>query len=99
VPSAFTLSTGKDHWYPLLRARAIETQCWVLAPAQQGRHDDQGLRESYGHSVIIDPWGQVVASVGDGMGWAIAEIDLARCREIRRAMPVQAHRVAAGLCS
>jgi predicted amidohydrolase len=92
VPSAFTLTTGKDHWYPLLRARAIETQCWVLAPAQSGRHDDQGLRHSYGHSLIIDPWGQVRASVAEGPGLAIAEIDLAQVARVRKAIPVQEHR-------
>ncbi len=92
VPSAFTLTTGKDHWYPLLRARAIENQAWVLAAAQHGHHDDQGLRQSYGHSLIIDPWGQVVASVGDGPGIGIAEIDLDRVAEVRRAIPVASHR-------
>ena len=92
VPSAFTLMTGKDHWYPLLRARAIETQCWVVAPAQSGRHDDRGLRHSYGHSLVIDPWGQVVASASDGPGLALAEIDLDRVGRVRRAIPVADHR-------
>jgi predicted amidohydrolase len=93
VPSAFTLTTGRDHWYPLLQARAIETQCWVLAPAQAGRHDDQGLRHSYGHSLVIDPWGQVVASVGgDVPGVAMAEIDLERVASVRGKIPVQKHR-------
>jgi predicted amidohydrolase len=92
VPSAFTLMTGKDHWHTLLRARAIETQCWVLAPGQWGSHDDKGLRRSYGHSVIIDPWGTVVAECGDGEGLCLAEIDLDRCADIRRAIPVQHHR-------
>jgi predicted amidohydrolase len=92
VPSAFTLMTGKDHWYPLLRARAIETQCYVLAAAQTGRHDDRGLRHSYGHSVIIDPWGHVLADAGDAPGIAIAEIDRRRVAEVRRSMPVAFHR-------
>lgn len=92
VPAAFTLTTGKDHWYPLLRARAIETQCWVLAPAQHGHHDDEGLRDSYGHAAVVDPWGQVVASVSDGPGLALAEIDLERVLQIRRSMPVADHR-------
>jgi predicted amidohydrolase len=92
VPSAFTATTGKDHWEPLLRARAIEDQAWVLAPAQHGRHDDGGLRHSWGHSMIVDPWGQVVASVGDGPGIAVAEIDLARLREVRRTLPALQHR-------
>ena len=92
VPSAFTAVTGRDHWEPLLRARAIENQAYVLAPAQWGKHDDGGLRESYGHAMIVDPWGQVVASVADGTGFALAEIDLARVRRIRQAMPVAMHR-------
>jgi deaminated glutathione amidase len=92
VPSAFTLTTGRDHWYPLLRARAIETQCYVVAPAQWGRHDDAGLRESYGHALIVDPWGQVVASASDGPGLALAEIDLERVARVRRSMPVATHR-------
>jgi predicted amidohydrolase len=92
VPSAFTATTGKDHWEPLLRARAIENQCYVLAPAQHGRHDDAGLRESHGHSMIVDPWGHVVARASDGPGLAIAEIDLGRVAAVRRALPVAAHR-------
>ena len=92
VPSAFTLTTGKDHWQPLLRARAIENQCWVLAPAQYGKHDDAGLRESYGHAMILDPWGHVVAMAADGPGLAMAEIDLRRVQRARRAMPVTDHR-------
>jgi predicted amidohydrolase len=89
VPSAFTLTTGKDHWEPLLRARAIECQCYVLAPAQQGRHDDEGIRESYGHSMIVDPWGHVLARAAEGPGIAMAEIDLKRVEQIRRALPVR----------
>ena len=92
VPSAFTLTTGKDHWQPLLRARAIENQCWVLAPAQYGKHDDAGLRESYGHAMILDPWGHVVAMAADGPGLALAEIDLRRVERARQAMPVADHR-------
>lgn len=92
VPSAFTLATGKDHWEPLLRARAIENQCFVLAPAQHGAHDDGGLRESYGHSTIIDPWGLPLATAADGPGLAMAEIDLDRVARVRRAIPVRQHR-------
>lgn len=92
VPAAFTLDTGKDHWHALLRARAIETQCWVLAPGQWGRHNDRGLRRSYGHSVIVDPWGTVVAECGDGEGLCLAEIDLGRVRTVRQGMPVGQHR-------
>lgn len=92
VPSAFTLTTGKDHWEPLVRARAIETQCWVIAPAQVGRHDDGGLRESWGHSMIVDPWGHLVAQASDGPGLALAEIDPRRVASVRRSMPVASHR-------
>ncbi len=93
VPAAFTLTTGRDHWEPLLRTRAIETQCYVVAPAQHGRHDDGGLRESFGRALIVDPWGTVLATAADGPGLALAEIDPARVRRIREAMPVHAHRV------
>jgi len=92
VPAAFTATTGKAHWMPLLRARAIENQCWVIAPGQVGSHDDGGLRESHGHSCIIDPWGVVVAEAADGPGLALAEIDLERVAAVRRGMPVVAHR-------
>lgn len=92
VPSAFTLTTGRAHWEPLLRARAIENQAWVLAPAQHGHHDDGGLRESYGHALIVDPWGQIVATAPDGPGLALAEIDLGKVDEVRRFMPVARHR-------
>ena len=92
VPSAFTLTTGKDHWEPLLRARAIENQCYVLAPAQQGRHDDGGLRHSWGHAMIVDPWGHVVALAADGPGIAVAEIDRGRLGDVRRHLPALTHR-------
>ena len=92
VPSAFTATTGKAHWEPLLRARAIETQCYVLAPGQVGHHDDGGLRHSHGHSMIIDPWGAVVAQCSDGPGRALAELDLQRVAQVRKGMPVAAHR-------
>jgi predicted amidohydrolase len=92
VPSAFTHTTGKDHWEALLRARAIENQCWVLAPGQHGRHDDGGLRQSWGHSLIVDPWGHVVARVAEGPGIAVAEIDRERTRSIRERLPALAHR-------
>jgi predicted amidohydrolase len=92
VPSAFTLTTGKDHWEVLVRARAIENQCYVLAPAQFGSHDDEGQRESFGHAMIVDPWGHVVTMVSDGPGIGLAEIDLDRVRETRQSMPVESHR-------
>lgn len=92
VPSAFTWTTGKDHWEVLLRARAIENQSFVIAAAQCGRHDDEGLRESWGHSMIIDPWGSVLAVAGEEPGVIVAEIDPAKTVEVRRAMPVAEHR-------
>lgn len=92
IPSAFTLATGKDHWEPLIRARAIETQCWVLAPAQHGRHDDGGLAHTWGHAMIVDPWGLPVATASDGPGIALAEIDLGRVERVRQAIPLARHR-------
>ncbi|HKI87138.1 MAG TPA: carbon-nitrogen hydrolase family protein, partial [Thermoanaerobaculia bacterium] len=92
VPSAFTQPTGRAHWFALLRARAIENQCYLIAPAQVGRHDDQGLRESYGHAAIVGPWGTVLATAADGPGVALAEIDLERVASVRRSMPVEDHR-------
>lgn len=92
IPSAFTAVTGRDHWHVLVRARAIETQCFVLAPAQQGRHDDEGLRESYGHSLIVDPWGVVIAEAGsESAGFVVAEIDRERTARVRRQIPVVDH--------
>jgi predicted amidohydrolase len=92
VPSAFTLMTGKDHWHALLRARAIENQAWVIAPGQWGHHDDKGLRLSYGHSLIIDPWGTVVAECGDGEGFCMATMDSERTRRIRTQIPMNDNR-------
>ena len=94
LPAAFTLQTGKDHWEVLLRARAIETQCWLAAPATWGRHSDGGggARFTYGHSLICDPWGMVVARASDGVGWASARIDAALTARVRRDMPVLDHR-------
>jgi nitrilase len=93
LPSAFTLQTGKDHWEVLIRARAIETQCWIAAPATWGRHAERGeARFTYGNALIADPWGQVVARVSDGTGWASARIDAALTARVRRDMPVLEHR-------
>lgn len=94
LPANFTLQTGKDHWEPLLRARAIETQCWVAASASWGRHvDARGEdRYTYGHSLVCDPWGHVVARASDGIGWATARIDPALTRRVRQDMPVLDHR-------
>ena len=93
VPAAFTMRTGRDHWAELLRARAIECQSYVLAPAQYGHHGGSSeLRESFGRAMIVDPWGVVLATAPDGpSGLALAEIDLARVAEIRRAIPVSAY--------
>jgi predicted amidohydrolase len=91
VPSAFTKPTGEAHWEVLLRARAIETQCYVIAAAQAGVHSER--RASYGHSLIIDPWGKVVAEMdGTETGIAVADIDLDYVKEIRERIPVSKHR-------
>ena len=92
IPAAFTATTGRDHWHVLIRARAIETQCYVLAAAQQGSHDDDGLRESFGHSLIVDPWGEVLAEATDGPGVVLAQIDLDRVVQVRQAIPMQTPR-------
>jgi nitrilase len=94
LPSAFTLATGKDHWEALIRARAIETQCWFAAPATWGKHlEGKGEpRFTYGHSMIADPWGHTVAKVSDGTGWATARIDPKVTARVRRDMPVLEHR-------
>jgi nitrilase len=91
VPSNFTLQTGKDHWEVLLRARAIETQTYVLAPAQWGRYG-QG-RVSYGHSLIADPWGHVIARAQDKVGYVAARLDLSEVERVRARMPCADHRV------
>jgi predicted amidohydrolase len=94
VPSAFTVPTGEAHWHVLLRARAIESQAWVLAPAQEGEHG--AGRHSFGHSLIADPWGRVVAERREaGEGVVLAEVDLAKVAETRRRMPVVAAPTAA----
>ena len=90
VPSAFTLTTGKDHWHALLRARAIENQVWVLAAAQHGKHP-RG-RQTYGKSVIIDPWGEVVAQVSEGEGFAVAKLDFEYQDRVRTSLPSLLHR-------
>lgn len=90
VPAAFTAQTGKDHWEVLLRARAIENQCWLLAPGQWGHHG--GPRLSHGHSMIIDPWGHVVARCSDGEGYACAWLDPELMANVRRNIPCQGHR-------
>lgn len=90
VPAAFTLTTGKDHWHTLLRARAIENQVYVLAPAQHGKHP-QG-RQTYGKSLIVDPWGEVIAQCSEGEGFAMAQLDPAYQDRVRASLPSLSHR-------
>jgi nitrilase len=90
VPSAFTATTGRAHWEVLLRARAIENLCYVLAPAQGGRHENG--RATFGHSMLVDPWGEVVANRPEGPGVVLGEVDpqvIARCRA---SLPALSHR-------
>ncbi len=89
IPAAFTKVTGEAHWHVLQRARAIETGCWVVSPAQTGTHAND--RKTYGHSLIIDPWGTVVADAGEGEGIITAEIDLTRVAETRGKVPSLTH--------
>jgi deaminated glutathione amidase len=90
VPSAFTRETGKDHWHALLRARAIENQAYVLAPAQWGFHG--GRRSSYGHALLCDPWGVVLAECGEHDGFALGLVDLEYQDRVRRQLPCLDHR-------
>ncbi len=90
VPSAFTVPTGAAHWETLLRARAIENQAYVIAPAQGGLHASG--RRTYGHSMIVDPWGQVLAVRPEGEGVLLAEIDTERVQEVRASLPAVANR-------
>jgi nitrilase len=90
VPSAFTFKTGQAHWEVLLRARAIENQCYVIAPGQTGTHP--GGRSTWGHSMIVDPWGRILSQVEDGPGFAIAELPMTPLQDLRRRFPALAHR-------
>jgi deaminated glutathione amidase len=90
VPSAFTYETGKDHWHVLLRARAIENQVYVMAPAQFGAHGP--TRRSYGHALVVDPWGAVIAECGDHEGFALARLDFSYQDKVRAALPCLGHR-------
>jgi predicted amidohydrolase len=90
VPSAFTRETGKDHWEVLLRARAIENQAFVLAPAQCGRHSE--TRASHGRSLVVDPWGVVLAQAGDRPCVVLAECDLGELARVRASLPALEHR-------
>jgi predicted amidohydrolase len=90
IPAAFTVPTGKDHWHVLMRARAIESQCYVLAPAQWGRHP--GNRLTYGKTLVADPWGDVIAQVSDGAGVARVTLDPKRIADVRAQLPSLRHR-------
>ncbi len=90
VPAAFTLQTGRDHWHVLLRARAIESTAWVVAADQWGRHP-RG-RSCYGHSLIVDPWGTIVAECSDRVGFVVADLDLRYLADVRARLPSLAHR-------
>jgi nitrilase len=94
LPAAFTLQTGKDHWEVLLRARAIETETYLCASAQTGSFTvGNGQRHTYGHSLVADPWGHVVAKASDGPGVVSARIDKAQVKRVRGMIPVAEHRV------
>lgn len=90
LPSAFTYQTGAAHWHPLVRARAIENQVWMVAAGQGGEHDSK--RRTYGHSMIVDPWGSMTVEVSEGMTLALAELDPQRLEMTRERMPVWSHR-------
>jgi predicted amidohydrolase len=90
VPAAFTVPTGEAHWHVLLRARAIEAGAFVVAAAQSGRHEDG--RETYGHSLVVDPWGRVLLDLGDQVGVGFVDLDLALVDEVRGRLPAIRHR-------
>mmetsp|Transcript_10766 Transcript_10766/g.29541 ORF Transcript_10766/g.29541 Transcript_10766/m.29541 type:complete len:116 (-) Transcript_10766:451-798(-) len=91
VPSAFTKTTGEAHWELLCRARAVECQAFVIAAAQAGKHSEK--RESYGHSLIVDPWGTVLTRLnGSETGIAVADLDFERLEAVRQKMPIAHHR-------
>ena len=90
VPAAFTVPTGNAHWSLLLRARAVENQCYLLAAAQGGVHPNG--RATYGHSMLVDPWGDVVAEHAVGSGIVVGEVDAARIADVRRKLPALQHR-------
>ena len=91
VPAAFTETTGRAHWEILLRARAIENQAYVLAPAQGGQHPNG--RRTWGHSMLIDPWGQILGEVDQGPGLALAQIDRQELARVRSQLPARQHRI------
>lgn len=89
IPAAFTKTTGKAHWHVLLRARAIETGCYVFAPAQVGTH--AGGRETYGHALIVGPWGEILADALEQPGWVMAEVDVRKVADARKKVPCLDH--------
>ena len=91
LPAAFTYTTGKAHWELLLRARAVENQCYVIASAQGGEHESG--RRTFGHSMIIDPWGEILAVLPEGEGIVIADLDAARLQSVRTRLPALKHRL------
>jgi len=92
VPAAFTLETGKDHWEVLLRARAIETQTWIVAAAQTGTHETPaGPRQTWGRSMVVDPWGRLVCQLGEAVGYVTATLDFAYQDQVRERLPVHRH--------
>ncbi len=90
IPAAFTVPTGKAHWHVLLRARAIESACFVVAAAQSGQHEDG--RATFGHSLVVDPWGEILLDMGEGEGLGFVEIDLAQVDAVRAQIPVHLNR-------
>ena len=90
IPAAFTVPTGLAHWHILMRARAIEAGVFVVAAAQSGRHEDG--RETYGHSLVVGPWGEILLDMGNAEGVGFAEIDLVRIEEVRSILPAIRHR-------
>ena len=97
IPAAFTVPTGAAHWHVLMRARAIENACFVVAAAQTGVHEDG--RATYGHSLVVGPWGEVLLDMGTGAGLAFCDIDLAAVDDVRDRIPVIAHRRPLGVCA
>jgi nitrilase len=91
VPAAFTATTGAAHWHLLLRTRAVENQCYVLAAAQGGMHPNR--RRTYGHSMLIDPWGEIVAELDEGPGVVVGDVIAERIQEVREQLPALSHRV------
>lgn len=90
LPSAFTWNTGDAHWHPLVRARAIENQVWMVAPGQGGQNSER--RRTYGHSMIVDPWGRVLKELAEGAGVIVTDLDPDYQRQVRERMPVWEHR-------